>query len=222
MKMKRRFQKGFTLVEMITTLSIFTVVMGLSFSFFTRVQSTVQLSESESKMQMYSRLAMTNIAKELRQASDYYELPFAGVPQAKEILIVRPTDDKSIGAMNGYILVRYWFEENSQGVYSLYRAQRDHNNEPHFLTADSNFKPSTQSASDRSNFLISAMIKEATVIEPGKQSYFMQDSQNSEIITIRLVTATYGYKHAQDLTGKKLEVKRQFRIDTSINARNLQ
>ena len=117
MQVIRRSQKGFSLLEMITAMSIFTVVMGMGINFQTRVQGSVQLSESESKMQMYSRQAMTNIAKELRQASDYYEIPFPGIPQAKEVLFVRPADDMSVGTVKGYLLVRYWFEEDDK-LYS--------------------------------------------------------------------------------------------------------
>ncbi|HEY9841151.1 MAG TPA: prepilin-type N-terminal cleavage/methylation domain-containing protein [Candidatus Obscuribacterales bacterium] len=217
----KRRQRGYTLVESLVTLSILSLVMALGLNFYQRTQRTMKLAESEAKMQMISRMAMTQIAKELRQASDYHEIPFANVPQAKEIIFVRPRDDASQGQVANYVMVRYWFHERSNGVYSLMRAQKDHGSNPRLEAADETFIPNANSSADVAAYRISALVKEATVIEPGKQSFFQQDKNNPELIGIRLVTATYGVKNFKDTTGKDQEVKRQFRIDTSVDARNL-
>lgn len=214
-------QKGFTLIEATVSMTIFTLVIGMGLNFYMRSQSMLKLSESESHMQVYSRQSVTQIAKELRQASDYHEVPFDNVPQAKEVLFVRPQDDRNSGAVSQYLLVRYWFHQNKQGVYSLLRAQKDHGNEAKFLSADQNFQPDADNPSDVSQYQISSIIKEATVLEPGKQSYFQQDKSNPALINLRLVTATYGNREHADAQGHTQEVKRQFQIDTSINARNL-
>lgn len=214
-------QSGFTLIESMVTVSIFSVIVGMSLTFYQRSHAMLQLSETESHMQMYSRQAMTKITKELRQASDYHEIPFENVPQAKEILFIRPNDNQQTGAVAQYILVRYWFHKSGNGVYSLLRGQKDHGNEIKFTTGDQNFLPDPDNSNDVHNFQIRALIKEAAVIEPGKQSYFHQDKNNPSLIGIRLVTATYAQRSTADLAGRTQEIKRQFRVDTSINARNL-
>lgn len=221
MKMVQRKHKGFTLVEAVITTTIFTLVMGLGFNFYSRTHNTMKLTESEAKMQMYSRQAVTNIAKELRQASDYFEIPFEGIPQAKEILFIRP-DDANQGSIQRFLLVRYWFHENAQGVYSLMRAVRDHGDQARFDSNDSQFAPDANNANDVQNYQITALVKEATVIEPGKQSFFQQNKNNPGIIHLRMVTATYGAKTSADPGDRSQEVKRQFRIDTAIQARNLE
>ena len=221
MRTFKRKQKGFTLVEAMISMTLFTALMGMGFNFYSRTHSTMKLTESEAKMQMYSRQAMTKITKELRQASDYYEIPFDGIPQAKEILFVHP-DDANQGTVQRYLLVRYWFHENAQGVYSLMRAYQDHGDQARFLNGDNQFSPDANDSGDVQNYHISALVKEATVIEPGKQSFFQQDKSNPGIINLRMVTATYGAKTSNDISNRSQEVKRQFRIDTAIQARNLQ
>lgn len=218
---KRHKQRGFTFTEVLTSVAIFSTVMGLGSQFFMRTQATVKLAEHEAYLQMHSRQAMTQVTKDLRQASDYFEVPFPGVPQAKEIKFVRPVDDQQKGLIKKYILVRYWFEEDQKGVFSMLRAEKDHGDQPHFSTADADFAPNSQNSADVAAYKVRAILKEATVIEPGKQSYFYQHPENPELIDIRMVTAVYGFKRQSDGSGKTQEVKRQFRIDTSVNVRNL-
>ncbi|PKL77288.1 MAG: hypothetical protein CVV27_05990 [Candidatus Melainabacteria bacterium HGW-Melainabacteria-1] len=218
---KSRRQRGFTLVEGMISISVLSLVMGLGLNFYQRTQTTVLLAEAEAQMQMHSRMAMTSVGRELRMASDYFELPFPNVPQAKEIIFVRPKDDASQGNVSGYVLVRYWFHEHTNGVYSLMRAEKAHGSDARFVAGDSDFMPDAEDPVHVRTYRISSLVKEATVIEPGKQSFFQQDKTQPGLIGVRMVTATYGIKQNVGSNAKNQEVKRQFRIDTIVNARNL-
>lgn len=215
----KKSNRGFTVVELLVSMTIFLAVMVLGFNFFLRSQRLTQLAESEAKMQMYARQAMTVITKELRQTSAYKEYldPNEPTRKPKDIRFVRPKQ----GAIGQYILVRYWYEENSQGVYSLYRAERDNGTSPQTPADTDTFKPSVNSASDRVTYKISPLIKEATVIDPGEQSFFEQNTAagHRRELFIRLVTATYGIKSGT-LTNE-YEVKRRFNLDSAVYARNL-
>ena len=195
-------------------MTIFLVVLMIGFNFFLRSQRLTQLAESEAKMQMYARQAMTIITKELRQASDYKEKFDIGDPtsEAKDVRFVRPAQ----GLIGQYTLVRYWYAKNDKGIFSLYRAEMSNGTNPNVTT---DFTPNPISASDRTTYKIRSLIKEATVIDPGERSFFHQDPDNRSSLSIRLVTATYGIEDGS-LTGE-YEVKRQFNLDNEIYARNL-
>lgn len=214
-----RLQKGFTMTEVLVASAAVFLLMTMGMKFYQNLSSQWQLADSETRMQQQSREAMLKINKELRQATAYFEVPFDGLPQAKEILMIRPNSDMHSGQVQGYTLVRYWFRENQDGVYSLLRAEKDHGNEDRFLGNEMAFQPDITNASDKVNYKIRYLVKEATVIEPGKQSFFQQSPANPNLIHVRMVTATYG-AGSKDGT-KKYEVKRKFRVDTDIHARNL-
>lgn len=210
----KTWNKGFTLIEVIVSLSIFLIIMAIGFNFFLRTQTLVQLAESEAKMQMYARQAMTILAKELRQATDYKEFLEDDVPEAKTIFFVRPST-----TAGQYTFVRYWYKKNSQGIYSLFRAEQPNGTSTLTPTDYLSFEPDPYSATDKATYKITPLIKEATVIDPGKQSYFSQNPLNKKVIEIILITATYGY--TKGALSSELEVKRQFRIETSVTARNM-
>ncbi|PIQ24579.1 hypothetical protein COW36_11215 [bacterium (Candidatus Blackallbacteria) CG17_big_fil_post_rev_8_21_14_2_50_48_46] len=214
-------QKGFTLTELLVSITLLAGLTGLGLRLYLQSEQALKIAESEANMQQSARIAITKIAEELRQASDYFEVPFDGLPQAKEILFIRPVHDHNSGQVSGNILVRYWFHQNTEGVYSLLRAEKNHGSETHLNTSDGEFEPDPEKASDRESFKITPLIREATVIEPGKQSYFQQNRSQLNLVTLRLVTATYGYVRNPQSAQTKLEVKRRFRLDTTLDARNL-
>ena len=227
----RSADRGFTLVETMVTMSVFLIVMALGFNFFTRSQRLVKLAENEAKMQMYARQAMTIITKEIRQATDYKDVEYKdqdpnqpAAAHAIKILIVRPNANNS----SEYTLVTYWYEKNNQGVYSLYRAEKPNNLSDKIKSTDipdingnGGFSPSYSNSTDRKDYKIKPLIREATAVDPGNRSYFQQEPEpNKSRIKVQLITAVYGVQKGANTTGQ-LEVKRQFQLDTSIHARNL-
>lgn len=211
----RQKQRGFTLVELLVTMTVFLIVLAMGFNFFMRSQQLVKLAESEARMQMYARQAMTVMNKELRQAVNYLEFQYAESDfEASDARFSRPKP----GSPGQYIMVRYWYASDAQGLYSLFRAEKDVGNTPATQLELEGFEPNFQSTADKNAYKIRPLIKEATVIDAGKRSFFEQDAKN-DIINIHLITATYGYVNGT--TTSEVEVKRQFRLDTAVNARNL-
>lgn len=198
-------------------MSIFFVIMVIGFNFFLRTQRLTHLAESEARMQMYARQAMTIITKELRQVTDYKELKIADEDKtfkAKNIIFVRPTQ----GDLGKFTMVRYWYEKDNKGVFSLYRAERANGTQSTFINED--FEVDPFDSGDRQTYKIRPLIKDASIIDPGEFSYFAQSpAPNRHEITIQLYTAIYGVKEGS-ATGE-MEVKRTFNIDTTVYARNL-
>lgn len=217
MQSSQKSNRGFTIIELLVSMSIFLVIMMIGFNFFLRSQRLTQLAESEAKMQMYARQAMTIITKELRQATDYDEIteldPDDQTPEAKNIIFIRPTQ----GQTDQFTMVRYWYERDTKGVFSLYRAEKTNGDKPRGIDAD--FDPDPFTASDRTTYKIRPLIKDASIIDPGEYSYFSQDPDDKREITVQLYTAIYGVKEGS--ANGEMEVKRVFNIDTKVYARNL-
>lgn len=215
--MIQQHQKGLTLIELIITGLLMTLLISMGFFVQQNLAESWQIAEDEAIMQRYSRTGIQRIKQELRQAKDIYVEPPSqalggggqgGVQYSFDIQFTIPDTDSNGAFTDTYNLVRYWYEEDATTkIWSLKRASKTNGasssvpaGAPHFL--------------DNSTYLI----REAAVIEPGKQSYFKQDPDNPVLLHIHLVTATYVIKE----NGQGVfDMRRTFRVETEVEARNL-
>lgn len=205
-------QNRFTWLQILLTYSTLCFVLGGVLVLYNYLSNQAKKWDFEAQVEQQTREAIREINKELRLATAYFEVPIEGLPQAKEILIIRPHSRS--GKVEGYTLVRYWFTENHKGLYSLLRAEKDHGLEAQFLGNEMGFQPKVKNLQDRRNYNIRYLVKEATVLEPGKLSFFQQSTANPNLIHVRMVTAFYE-SQVDDAALRK------FRVDTDIHAGNL-
>lgn len=211
----QRFQKGFTVAELLISTSLLMMVMVMGTAIFSNIQGHLVLAQKEARMQQYARDAMTQMSRELRQAKMVMGarscLPTpCTVPEKTDIYAVVP-EVNSDGSVSGqYRLVRYWFQEDHEksgsGIMSLYRAWKNNGASPHLPD---------NIASDLFSDHRTRLLKEAAALNPGNESYF-RIAPSGQLVEIVLIVATYMNKADSVI---QAQIERKFRVDTRVQIR---
>lgn len=226
MKMKPSFflstQKGLTLVEVLISSSLLFLIIVSGTMIFTNIQGHLTLAEKEARLQQYARTVMTQMSRELRQASDVFVTrpsdTTGHLVNYTDVFVVVPNVNANTGALVGtYKLVRYFYEEDHQkpgsGINSLYRAWKSNGASKELPSA---YSGTTLTSTELFKDNRTRLLREAAALRPGDESYFTYDDQ-SGLIRIVLMVATYVTRPDSAF---QYQVERVFRVETDVKLRS--
>jgi len=109
---KKKYQKGFSLTELLIVLSLFILVMGAIYSAYILAQKAYRESESFAEMNQNGRVILERAVREIRQARDIIdELPDSlGTEIPEDALVSLEFEDGHI--QEPYHYIKYFKQED--------------------------------------------------------------------------------------------------------------
>jgi hypothetical protein len=209
-------------IGILSSVIIFAALTGVGLRSYVQAETQTKIAEAEIRLQDQAHKAIAQISAEIQTATDYVEIKQAQDSQAQAVIFVKAMPEIKAQAPKQYNLVKYWFYQNPAGAYGLLRAEKSHGNSPKLSASDKAFAPNPTQTKEIRRYNIQPLLAETSILEPGKESFFHQNRQIRNEITLRLLTASPGYIHSRlKSTKKNHQPKRAYQIEAELKAEKL-